>query len=91
MAGLRRLPHRGAMDAGIDIGFGVFFLALIAIGIASVGFWIWSLIDCVRNDQLSDNNRLIGILLIVFLGLLGSVVYLFLPRDRAPAKWDRYR
>ena len=42
---------------------------------------IWSLVHCVTNKRLSDSNRLIGILLIIFLNLLGSLVYLFLPRE----------
>ena len=57
-------------------------IAVIAIiGIGSLALWIWSLIHCIRNRYLSDNNRLIGIILIVVLGLIGSIVYLFLPRE----------
>ena len=60
------------------------FLILIIFGLVGIlGFalWLWSLIACIRNRYLNDNNRLIGILLIVFLNLLGSFVYLFLPRE----------
>jgi len=72
------------MESGAEIAFPLLFLVLIAIGIASFVVWIWSLIHCVKNQQLSENNRLIGILLIVLLGLIGSLVYLFLPRDQVP-------
>ncbi|MBK1882716.1 PLDc N-terminal domain-containing protein [Luteolibacter pohnpeiensis] len=51
------------------IGFGGFLL------------WLWSLIACIRNPRLSDTNRIIGIVLIVCLNLLGSLIYLFLPRE----------
>jgi hypothetical protein len=59
------------------------FLVIIfgLVGILGFALWLWSLIACIRNRYLSDNNRLIGILLIVFLNLLGSLVYLFLPRE----------
>jgi hypothetical protein len=67
-----------------SVAFPLILLFLIALGVAYVALWIWSLIHCVQNKQLSDNNRLIGILLIVLLGLLGSLVYLFLPRDQEP-------
>jgi len=60
----------------------IFLLGLIfIISIISLGLWVWSIIHCVRNPQLSENNRIIGIILIVVLGILGSLIYLFLPRD----------
>ena len=64
----------------------IFILFGILIGLATLGLWIWSLIHCIRNRYLSDNNRLIGILLIILLGLIGSLVYLFLPREREPQR-----
>ena len=60
--------------------FGI--LAVFGIlGIVFLVLWIWSLIHCIQNRYLSDNNRLIGIILIVILGIIGSLVYLFLPRE----------
>ena len=46
-----------------------------------VPLWIGSLIHCIRNKDLSDTNRIIGIPLIVFLFVIGSLVYLFIPRE----------
>ncbi|MDX1565476.1 MAG: PLDc N-terminal domain-containing protein, partial [Phycisphaeraceae bacterium] len=46
------------------------------------GLWIWSLIHCINNKRLTDNNRIIGVILIVVMGLFGSLIYLFLPRER---------
>lgn len=60
-----------------------FFLLL---GIASLVVWIWSLIHCIRNRMLSDTNRLIGIILILVLHLVGSLIYLFLPREPTPQR-----
>jgi hypothetical protein len=40
--------------------------------------WLWSLIHCVQNKKMTDHNRLIAVLLIVFLSLLGSLIYLFM-------------
>lgn len=54
--------------------FIIFFCVWIVI------FWLISLIHCVSNKQLSDTNRVVGILLIVFLGILGSIAYIVLPR-----------
>jgi ABC-type transport system involved in cytochrome c biogenesis permease subunit len=57
------------------------FGILAVFGIAFLVLWIWSLIHCIQNRYLSDNTRLIGIILIVILGVIGSLVYLFLPRE----------
>ena len=57
-------------------------LFLIAILFVFLGLWVWSLIHCIQNKKLSDSNRIIGIVLIVVLGILGSFIYLFLPRER---------
>lgn len=66
----------------MDADFSLFlFPVVILIGLAVTAVWIWSLIHCVQNRYLNDNNRLIGILLIVLLGILGSLVYVFLPRE----------
>ncbi|MCK4543042.1 MAG: PLDc N-terminal domain-containing protein [Spirochaetales bacterium] len=48
--------------------------------------WIWSLIHCIRNPRLSYNMRIIGVIIIVVLGIIGSIIYLFLPRDYNPAR-----
>ena len=53
----------------------------IVEGLSLFGLWLWSLIHCCVNKQLSDTNRIIGIVLIVVLGIIGSLVYLFLPRE----------
>ena len=57
----------------------MFVFGLIVL--AYLGLWLWSLIHCIQNRYLSDSNRLIGIVLICLLGLIGSIVYLFLPKE----------
>ena len=67
--------------AGGETATGLLIILAI-VGLVSLGLWIWSLIHCIRNKQLTSNNRIIGIILIVFLGLLGSLFYPFLPREK---------
>ena len=74
-----------AMDSATGFSF-VFLIAAIGISVGIFLLWLWSLIHCINNRYLSDQNRLIGILLIVFLQLVGSLVYLFLPRESAPQR-----
>jgi hypothetical protein len=70
-----------------DTTIGLSLIAFLGlIGLAGFVLWVWSLIHCIQNRYLSDNNRLIGIILIVALSLLGSFVYLFLPREVEPQR-----
>lgn len=57
-------------------------VAFLLIGLLIFGLWVWSLIHCIRNDKISDSSRIIGVVLIVVLGLIGSLIYLFLPRNK---------
>jgi ABC-type Mn2+/Zn2+ transport system permease subunit len=70
-----------ATDA-IATGGAIGFIFIFIIGACFLGLWIWSIIHCIQNKQLSDANRIIGIVLIVILGLIGSLIYLCLPRER---------
>ena len=59
-------------------------IIVIILMLGFLAFWLWSLIHCINNKALTDTNRIIGIILIVVLGLLGSLIYLFLPRTKNP-------
>ncbi len=61
-------------------------IVCVLVGLVVVSLWVWSLIHCIRNRYLNDTNRLIGILLIVLLGIIGSLIYLFLPRESEPQR-----
>lgn len=74
------------MDNGIDGAPIILIILFGLVGIVGFGLWLWSLIHCIQNRYLSDNNRLIGILMIVLLGIIGSLVYLFLPKEREPQR-----
>ena len=64
-------------------GAGIMMILIIGfIGLASFGFWLWSLIHCIQNKRLSDTNRTLGLILILVLPLLGSLIYFFLPREK---------
>jgi hypothetical protein len=45
-------------------------------------FWIWMLVDCIRNERLSGNERLAWALVIFFLYALGGLIYLLLGRKK---------
>ena len=76
LPGLLLLAQRG----GAVAGFGVLgcFIALIAI--ACLAFWVWMLIDCVQRDFGEGSEKVIWVLVIVFLGILGAIIYYFIGR-----------
>jgi hypothetical protein len=57
---------------GVGSVFGLLFLA----------FWVWMLIDCIRNKRLSDNERIVWTLVIVFTHALGALIYLLAGRKK---------
>jgi len=61
----------------------VFMLAVVALSVALLAFQIWMLIDCVRYESKMppDNNQfLVWILVLVFAGWVGALVYYFVRR-----------
>lgn len=68
--------------------FGLFFLCiplfLFAISLALVVFSIWMFIDCITRDDnkfgdmIKENAKLIWVLIILFTGSIGSIIYYFM-------------
>ena len=78
----------GMMFAG---GVGLLFYGIFAlVGVIALGlviFWIWMIIDCAKRPfpQPEGNQRLVWILVIVLVGWIGALIYLFaikIPEDR---------
>lgn len=79
-------PLLASTSSGSGSGVMLIFPVMILMGLTISGLWLWSLIHCATNQRISDTNRLIGILLIVLLGPLGSLIYLCLPREYRPLR-----
>ena len=64
--------------------FSVFSGALLCgfglVGLAMFAFWVWSLVNAIKNPKLDSNMRLIWVLVIVLVGPLGSLIYLLAGR-----------
>jgi membrane protein DedA with SNARE-associated domain len=63
-----------------------FFLPLPAVGVlislAVTIFWLWMLTDCASNESSEGNDKLIWILIILFVPLFGSVIYYLVRRPQ---------
>jgi hypothetical protein len=59
--------------------FGLFSLILT---IAVFVFWIWMLIDSLQNPRLQGTDKLIWVLVVLFLHVLGAAIYYFIGREQ---------
>jgi membrane protein DedA with SNARE-associated domain len=63
-----------------------FFLPLptvsVLISLAVTIFWLWMLTDCASNESSEGNDKLIWILIILFVPLFGSVIYYLVRRPQ---------
>ena len=80
----------GAIDPG-DVGGLVFLLIILAvvipIAIASVIFWIWMLISAVQNKGLSEGEKIAWVLILVFVHVLGAILYFFIGHPKRNSVW----
>jgi hypothetical protein len=52
------------------------------LSLAGFAFWIWMLVHAISNKGLADGERIVWVLVIIFLPLLGSILYFFLGRPK---------
>ncbi len=62
---------------------GIFtFLVGGVIALALFAFWIWMLIHAITNKGLRDTEKVIWVIVVIFLPLLGPILYFVLGRPR---------
>jgi hypothetical protein len=78
------------MIAGIIAGaFGLFFLlAGAVIGLLIFVFWIWMLIHAITNKGLTDGEKILWVLVVIFLHFIGAIIYFFLGKPRGQGIGD---
>jgi Phospholipase_D-nuclease N-terminal len=62
---------------------GLFFMVLCGIiALLACIFWIWMLIDAIQNKGLTDGEKIGWVLAIVFLHVIGALLYFFIGRSK---------
>ena len=61
-------------------GFGI--IGIILVVIASI-FWLWMLIDAITNTRLNGAEKIVWVLVVLFLHIVGALVYYFIGRGGA--------
>ena len=72
-------------EIGLSIVAVLAFLVLGVIALAAFVFWIWMLIHAITNKGLNDTEKLIWVLVVLFLHFIGGLVYFFVGRPKASA------
>tara|TARA_R110002095_G_scaffold28595_6_gene28500 strand:+ start:2021 stop:2245 length:225 start_codon:yes stop_codon:yes gene_type:complete len=49
-------------------------------GVLAFVFWVWMLIDCLKNEPSIGNDKIIWALVIVLLNGIGALLYYFIRR-----------
>jgi hypothetical protein len=61
----------------------LFLLIALAVGLAAFGFWIWMLIHAITNKELTGTEKIVWVLVVLFLHFLGALIYFFVGRSKA--------
>ncbi|HEY2880902.1 MAG TPA: PLDc N-terminal domain-containing protein [Pirellulales bacterium] len=64
----------------IELFFGLGIFAWI-LSLLYIVFWVWMLIDCLQNRRLSDMEKLVWVLVLLFLHVIGPLLYFFIGRE----------
>ena len=78
-------PSSDGGSGAVLIGGAMVLLALL-IGVAALVFWIWALIDAIRNPSLNDTERIVWVLVIVLTSWLGALIYYLVGRTGTAAR-----
>ena len=53
--------------------------------IVTTAFWLWMLIECISNTTLTGTEKIVWLLVVIFLHFLGALLYFFLARGNRTA------
>jgi len=72
--------HFGFISLGI---LEIFLMLLVApLCLAAFAFWIWMLVHAITNTGLTDIEKLIWVIVILFTHFVGAVIYFFVGRPK---------
>lgn len=63
------------------LGLGCFFLFFV-FSMLVLAFWIWMIVDCVKNEPSEGNDKVIWLLVIILAGGIGALIYFFVRRPQ---------
>lgn len=80
------------MTSGVNIGggsgviFPVFALGFL-FAVAVTALWVWTLIDCIKNEPSTTNDKIVWVIVIALFHLIGSLLYIIVRRPTRIAQY----
>ena len=53
----------------------ILIIVALALLLASIGFWIYTIVDIVKSNFQDETTKIIWLLVVVLTGVLGSLIY----------------
>ena len=60
----------------------VFVPLIFVLAVVALVFWIRMLVDCAANEPAEGNDKVVWVLIIIFAGLIGALIYAIARRPR---------
>jgi len=70
------------VSAAVGLFTMLFFGAILLIVIGGTVLWIMALVDCIQKESATGNDRIVWLLIILFLHLLGAILYFLIRRPQ---------
>jgi hypothetical protein len=67
----------------MSIAFGGCGIFGAILGLVATVFWIWMIVDCAVSPQLTGTEKIVWLLVIIFLHFIGALIYYLVGRKRA--------
>jgi len=67
----------------------LFFLFVLTVGVGGTVLWIWMIVDCAMNEPSEGNDKIVWILIIIFMHWVGALVYLLVRRPTRVRTYGR--
>ncbi|MAT14218.1 MAG: hypothetical protein CMJ46_03000 [Planctomyces sp.] len=73
----------------MELIFFPMFCGMFLLQILGVAFMVWMVIDCAMNEPSEGNDKVVWILVIIFVPLIGGIIYYFVRRPERIEKYGR--
>ena len=67
----------GTMIGGFFLFVFLMWFLLFAIGITSLVFWIFMIVDVAKRNFKQENDKILWLLVVILAGAIGGLVYYF--------------
>ena len=67
----------------------LFMMMVFPIVIGLFIFWIITLIDCLSNEPSTGNDKLIWVLVVIFMHFIGALLYHFVRKPQRVAQFGK--